>query len=244
MGLVPRARRGRGGGRGQRLPLHLAGLVMMRAEKSKRFLLIFRRVLTSSSSSLTWIVRCSWSPTRFCDRETRQGSIRHPGLAAGKWRLHPPNPLVLSLFHLLPPAAPSEFQGSLLPFPTRTRPQELVQLQRTTKRSAPEGHHFPISEQLSPFPLWSTSASRFSWPSPGSSLQTPAGTKQEGLRQTTQVLSQCSQAGLPAGAAKEPPQPHETKQKQSRVRPTLQTAPNTELIHQLGQGRHSPGGRH
>lgn len=50
-------------GRGS--PPHLAGLVMMRAEKSKRFLLIFRRVLTSSSSSLTWIVRCSWSPTRF-----------------------------------------------------------------------------------------------------------------------------------------------------------------------------------
>lgn len=56
-----------GGGcrKGWGSPPHLAGLVMMRAEKSKRFLLIFRRVLTSSSSSLTWIVRCSWSPIRF-----------------------------------------------------------------------------------------------------------------------------------------------------------------------------------
>lgn len=62
------AERGRGG-EGWGLPPHLAGLVMMRAEKSKRFLLIFRRVLTSSSSSLTWIVRCSWSPIRFCGRK-------------------------------------------------------------------------------------------------------------------------------------------------------------------------------
>lgn len=76
-GFIPRSRTGRGGGvRGRGEPLHLAGLVMMRVEKSKRSLLILRRLLTSSSSSLTWIVRCSWSPTRFCDTKMQQTSVR------------------------------------------------------------------------------------------------------------------------------------------------------------------------
>lgn len=44
----------------------LPGLVMIRLEKSKRLLLIFRRVPTSSSNSVTWIFSCSWSPIRFC----------------------------------------------------------------------------------------------------------------------------------------------------------------------------------
>lgn len=91
--VFPRRWAGRGGGaRGQGVPLHLAGLVMMRAEKSKRFLLIFRRVLTSSSSSLTWIVRCSWSPTRFCHRKTQQKKRQARG--AHLWRVEagaPPN---------------------------------------------------------------------------------------------------------------------------------------------------------
>lgn len=71
--------------RGRGEPLHLAGLVMMRVEKSKRSLLIFRRLLTSSSSSLTWIVRCSWSPTRFCDTKMQQTSGQ--GLSCDRNRL-------------------------------------------------------------------------------------------------------------------------------------------------------------
>lgn len=126
--VFPRRWAGRGGGaRGQGVPLHLAGLVMMRAEKSKRFLLIFRRVLTSSSSSLTWIVRCSWSPTRFCHRKTQQKSVRHVALTSGEWRLVlPPTAANPKPFRPLPPPSPTQtaappvytinkFEGSFLP---------------------------------------------------------------------------------------------------------------------------------
>lgn len=59
---------GRAGGDGS----HLGGLVMMWLEKSKRSLLIFRKVFTSSSSSVTRIFSCSWSPKEFWREKTQQ----------------------------------------------------------------------------------------------------------------------------------------------------------------------------
>lgn len=132
------------------MPLHLAGLVMMRAEKSKRFLLIFRRVLTSSSSSLTWIVRCSWSPIRFCDRKTQRKSVRRPGLTAGDWRLVLPStaaspkpfrplPLPSPTQTSAPPAYTiSKFWGSFLPIPNLHRAPRTGS---TEERTPPRGLH-------------------------------------------------------------------------------------------------------
>lgn len=166
----------------------------MRAEKSKRFLLIFRRVLTSSSSSLTWIVRCSWSPTRFCEeKHDRRAAGTRPQL--WQWRLLPQAAANPEPFHPLPslppvqelhPLPPHVQTPGFAPSPPspawHSTPRARSAQKRTPKGSAPAGSASPTPEELSPFPSSSTSGHTSSRPSPGSSPRSPARTGQDGFR--------------------------------------------------------------